>query len=335
MKNELLNDDNKRIGYIDFLKFIGLTGIIIAHVEAPDIVMMFRSFDVPLMVIISAILASYSYDCSYKNNRKYYFYRLKRLIIPTWLFLVLFFLFEFFLTRQIHDIEYYVNSFLLTRYGISFVWIILIYLYCALLIPFFSRYLNSIKKSFLIILIYIAYELAFYFQILTQYRIIDTTFYYIIPYGCLAYIGYNYSNMSKKSKYIILFSQLTIFGILLVYYWSKVGTIQLISTAKYPPRLYYLSYGIFCSFLFLLFCENKSLNIYNNHIIMFVSVHSMWIYLWHIFILYIYAFLKLPNTWYIKFFIVYIISIFIVYFVNKCFDFFEKKYKIVIAKYLR
>lgn len=45
-----------RMGYIDFLKFIGLTGIIIAHVGSPDWLMMLRNFDVPFMVILSSIL---------------------------------------------------------------------------------------------------------------------------------------------------------------------------------------------------------------------------------------------------------------------------------------
>ena len=60
---------NNRIEYIDFLKFIGLTGIIIAHVGSPNWIMMLRSFDVPLMVIISSFLASYSIK-KYKNDKK-------------------------------------------------------------------------------------------------------------------------------------------------------------------------------------------------------------------------------------------------------------------------
>lgn len=36
--------------YIDFLRFIGISLIILAHVEAPSGITQFRSFDVPLMV---------------------------------------------------------------------------------------------------------------------------------------------------------------------------------------------------------------------------------------------------------------------------------------------
>ena len=45
-----------RIGYIDFLKVIGLAGIVAAHTGPPGWVIMLRCFDVPLMVILSAML---------------------------------------------------------------------------------------------------------------------------------------------------------------------------------------------------------------------------------------------------------------------------------------
>jgi len=50
-----------RINYIDFLKVIGLAGIIAAHTGPPGWVIMLRCFDVPLMVIVSAMLGERSY----------------------------------------------------------------------------------------------------------------------------------------------------------------------------------------------------------------------------------------------------------------------------------
>lgn len=41
--------------YIDFLRFIGISLIILAHVEAPSGITQFRSFDVPLMVFVSGL----------------------------------------------------------------------------------------------------------------------------------------------------------------------------------------------------------------------------------------------------------------------------------------
>lgn len=47
----------RRLYYLDFLKTVGLFCIIIAHVNPPNCIIAVRSFDVPLMVIISSFLA--------------------------------------------------------------------------------------------------------------------------------------------------------------------------------------------------------------------------------------------------------------------------------------
>lgn len=50
----------KKYPYIDFLKLVGLFCIILAHVGPPAVVMQLRNFDVPLMVILSGMLAANS-----------------------------------------------------------------------------------------------------------------------------------------------------------------------------------------------------------------------------------------------------------------------------------
>lgn len=47
MKNcSIGTSSTARISYIDFLKFVGLTGIIIAHINPPSWTILLRSFDV-------------------------------------------------------------------------------------------------------------------------------------------------------------------------------------------------------------------------------------------------------------------------------------------------
>ena len=332
-----------RISYIDFLKFIGLTGIIIAHVNPPSWAMLLRSFDVPLMVILSSILASRSF-AKYSETRSsaiaYYVSRIKRLVIPTWIFLVFYFSYSFVVTGQRASTKYYVDSFCMTRYGIGYVWIILIYLYSAMLTPVFARLKLSLKGFIIVCATYILYEIAYFYKLglngsgFTK-DFIDTTFYYIIPYGVLTYLGYNYYKMKKRTKLIIALVSFIVFIFLAVYYRSTLGSFQLVQIAKYPPRIYYLSYGIGCSFALLILCEKKKLEIYDNKVIRFISAHSLWIYLWHIFVLDIYGTLKLPEIWFIKLIIVYMLSMLITFIVNKRLDFAEKCYHISFAKYLR
>lgn len=332
-----------RVGYYDFLKFLGLSGIIFAHVESPGLVMMLRSFDVPLMVMVSAMLSQRSYSKIKANHHSAALYcisRFKRLVFPTWIFLTFYFALYYVLSGEAHDIKYYLASYALTRYGIGYVWVILIYLYCAILVPAFDKIGFSAKSIALVAIAYLSHEAGYFFGIGTQNKIILSTIYYIIPYGTLAFIGFNYKNLSSKAKQLIMYSAFLICMALGIYYWIRIGSPQRFSIVKYPPRLYYLTYGVFCSFAMLMFSEKHPLKIFESAIIKFISVHSMWIYLWHILVLTIYDWLCnrfsfLPSSWYIKFFMVYTGSIIITVVANKVLDTIEKIHRFTIIKYLR
>ncbi len=329
---------SKRIEYIDFLKVIGLTGIIIAHVGSPNWLMMLRSFDVPLMVIISSLLASYSikkYDDNNKSTLEYYVSRFKRLIIPTYTFLIIYFTIQFILTKEFMGTKYYLETFLLTRYGFSYVWIILIYLYSAFLIPVYKKIGYNIKSIVIVLLIYIVYELLYFYGVGVSNKIIDTTVFYIVPYGLLTFVGFNIDKMKNKEKKALLFINLIIFILLAYYYFSKTGSFQIVQIAKYPPRIYYISYGLFCSILLILLCNKYKLRLFKSKIITYISNHSMWIYLWHILTLDIYKYLKLPEIWFIKLLFVYILALSIVIFVNKIIKMVETKHKYSFLKYFK
>lgn len=321
----------KRLNYIDFLKFIGLTGIIIAHVNCPNWLLMLRNFDVPLMVIISAYLGARSIN-KYDNNLKYYISRIKRLIIPTYIFLILFFIYKFIISNELMESKYYIDSFLLTRYGIGFVWIILIYLYSSLLLPLFKKIGYNYKTIIVLLIIYLLYELCCHYEVGMSNKIIETTFYYIIPYGILTYIGFNIDNIKNSKKILLIILNIIIFISLGLYLYNTCGSFQNVQVAKYPARLYYLSYGLLCSLLLFIVCSKFN---FKNKIITFISKHSLWIYLWHIFYLDLYDYLKLDNKWYIKFIIVYLISIITIYLINKLLDLIDKNHKYNFLNYLR
>lgn len=327
-----------RLGYIDFIKCIALVGIILAHVGSPGVVMMLRSFDVPCMVMLSSLLASYSYK-KYSEKRlavpNYLLSRFKRLVFPTWIFLTLYFVMYWLLSGHPYDVKYYLSSYLLTRYGIGYVWIILIYLYCALLIPLFHRVGLNHKSVISVIALYLLYEIAFYYQLGTENKILMSTLYYIIPYGSVSFLGFHYRAMKTKAKYGIVLASFIIFVSFAVYYRISEGAFQLVQISKYPPRVYYLSYGVLCTFSLLLLCEKLNFRWFSHPIIQFISMHSMWIYLWHILWLTIYSVLKLPAIWFIKLPIVFGGAVITVIIVNKCLDLIEKKVQLKVLKYLR
>ena len=343
MENTATINKSNRIYYIDFLKFIGLIGIIIAHVNSPEWALMIRSFDVPLMVILSSILAgkTYSkYSGTLSSAANYYTSRIKRLVIPTWLFLVFYFAVDFLFTGTANSMVYYAASFCLTRYGIGYVWIILIYLYSALLIPLFYKLKLSVKGIVFVALSYLLFEIAYHYSIGLNINtvvnaFVDTTYYYIVPYGVLTYLGINYSRMNKTAKITITAVSALLFVSLAVFYWKSTGEFQSVYIAKYPPRMYFLSYGVAYSFGLLMLCEGKNLKIFKNKLVQYISSHSMWIYLWHILVLKVYEVLKLPEFWIIKFIIVCLVSVLIVMVINKLLDFADNKYTYPFVKYFR
>ena len=331
--------ENSRKYYIDFLKCVGLSGILLAHAQPPFLINFIRDFDVPLMVLLSAILSEYSYgriSNSPQAAKKYILSRFKRLVFPTWIFLCFFFAFNWLVRHRVYEIQYYIDTFALTRYGMGYVWIILVYVYCGLLTPLFHETKWSLKYCLIAALLYLIYEIAYCYQVGTDSRLLMSTFYYIVPYGTLAFFGYHFNRIRTKTKLITLVASFLAFSVCMIYYWISQGAFQSVQIAKYPPRIYFLSYGIMCSVALLLFFEKHSFKWFSHPVIRFISTHSMWIYLWHIFWLTVYNMLHLPgDAWMLKFVFAYICSVVTVMIVNKCLDCLERKIRLPVLKYLR
>lgn len=135
--------------YIDFLRFLGLSLIILAHINPPMVLFQFRCFDVPLMLFVSGLTISSSCSCKYVN---YVTKRTMRLIIPVWIFLAaylpaLYFVQFRFLPKQYLTGEMIVRSFLLLDNSIGYVWIIRVFLIVMLVTPFVQKFNERIKNS--------------------------------------------------------------------------------------------------------------------------------------------------------------------------------------------
>ena len=321
----------KKILYIDYLKLIGLLCIILAHVCKNQYIMRLRNFDVTLLIIISGFLAIDSYERLLKNNKpifEYYKKRILRLLIPTWTFLIIYFIIIRIVC--INDVYPYsinniIRSFLLLD-GIGYVWIIRVYLICSFLTPLFYYLNNKIKNSkikiFFLLIVYIIYELFVYYKINTLNIIFEYYIAYLIPYG-IVYIFGMISRKKERKKDIIISITFFFVHILtaIILYFKNNNVIQLTQAMKYPPRIYYLSYGIFVSFL--LFFVLKKINLKKFKIIDFCSKSSLWIYLWHIMIIFLLNTYYNSLNWKIKYIILLIGAISLTFIQNKIIDLLE------------
>ena len=189
-----------RVIFIDYLKVIGLFCIILAHVCSNQYILQVRNFDVPLMVIISGFLAIDSYKRSIENNSSlfsYYWKRISRLLIPTWIFLSLYFALVFLFVLIVKGNYPYSSSTILRSFllldGIGYVWIIRVYLICSILTPVFFYFNDKIKSNsmkFIILLImYVLYELFVFSGINESNAIFEFIIAYAIPYGIIYVLG--------------------------------------------------------------------------------------------------------------------------------------------------
>lgn len=303
-----------RYYYVDIVKFIAVVCLFLAHVNTPSVLMEIRGFDVPTMVVLSGILAKSSYERS-NNSYEFIIRRVKRLVIPTWIFLVGFYICMFFV-GQMPSYSDIFKSFLFQRdSGLAgYVWVIWIYILCALVVPFYSKIISKRNKKhilYIIITIIVIYELVCKYTLLFESRILYYTLFSIIPYGIITWLAMLYTNLNKNNKIQLIVGLLSAHLICVVIAMlGEEGYIQL-TTFKYPARFYYWSYGVPVGFLLIELFKKLDFQLKESNLIVFVSKHSLWIYLWHIFALAVVKYVFKFDSWILQFCFVFGISLII------------------------
>lgn len=305
-----------RIHYIDYLKSIALCAIVIAHVAAPNVISQLRNFDVILMVICSGLLARNSTKKFKKGYGEYFISRIKRLIIPTWAFLIVYFLFSY-LIGQKQDFMVIVDTFLFQHTGIGYTWIILVYLICALSLPIVSKInANPWGMTFWGVLLLLQ-EIICKCEFITTNHYLESICCYIVPYVFAYWCGYWFEIMSKSIRNGIVGGSFIIVlscAVAMIYSDKSILTI---SAYKFPPRLYYWSYGILIGCLLLVLFKNLKIS-QESRLVAFISRWSLWIYLWHIIPVKIAERVFIGNNlWIVRFiFVVVVTSIIMLFWCN-------------------
>jgi fucose 4-O-acetylase-like acetyltransferase len=278
---------------IDILRFIGLSMIIFAHVDPPELLFQLRNFDVPLMILVSAM----SFSLSYKANEPYSSYvwkRIKRLVFPVWVFLTIYFIAIYTFNPVNDELD---STTVLTSYtlleGIGYVWIIRVFLLVALVSPLlftWHRYASRNSQYFVIIaLSFLSYELLRYFSLpyiqAGAGELISSVVLYLVPYGIIFAIGLRMTQLGIRELYAIAFVSLAVFifagSCLFLVHGEFVPTQAL----KYPPSIYYFSYAVFVSSLLWIhsaLIDHTIKKLKLKPLVLFTARNSIWVYLWHI-----------------------------------------------------
>lgn len=318
---------------IDLLRSLGLILVILVHSSAPYTISQIRSFDVPLMVFVSALTFK---PISVNQYFSYLWKRTKRLVIPTWLFAAFFLLFLFVLQSAVmqaigKNLDVFRANMLLptfllwNRGGVGYLWIIRVFLLVMVISPFLQMLIKKLDSKWIVLIIFIAllctdglyYILQTCPMNSTLSFILDEYMIYLLGYGAVFLSGLELAQRSTpKSKAIYVFL-LVLLVCLIVTMVIRNGLPICFSDYKYPPRFYFLAYGIIISSLLWL-PRNYYSKVNNIKILQFMGQNSMWIYLWHIFVLYVAS--VVPMPWFVKWPVVTLASTFIVWMQSKIAD---------------
>lgn len=334
-----------RIINYDWLRAIGLTLIVLAHVQAPWLITQFRCFDVPLMIFVSALC----YKPSNNPYMKYVIMRFARLYIPTLIFLMLFFLIVY-IAKTIGIVIPYtknqiIGSFLLCeKPSIGYVWIIRAFIIISLIAPFLYRLAVNSKNLLIfgstclgafILAELLSYASAFITNPLVQY-INSEILIYILSYGIIFNIGVLVKNLSIHRIINLSTTCLIILSLSISYLAYNNCWIPLSPNYKYPPHSYFIIYGIICSLILyaIPFDRIKSKKV--QDLIAYISTNSMWIYLWHIpFVVLGNSVKNIGDYWVFKWLFCYIFAIIITFIQAKVVKMLERGHSSAIIKYLK
>lgn len=299
---------------IDLLRFIGLMMVMLAHVYPPAWLAQLRNFDVPLMVLVSAL----SFGASYKAESfgSYVWARVKRLVFPVWLFLTLLFTLEWLtgFPQQLPSFEKILRTYELLD-GIGYVWVIRVFLLVALVAPFIwrfhLRYADNRSYFCWVLLGYVGYEIAVAsalpYATGDMKLLLRDWLFYLWPYALVFAVGLRVPGLSRQQGWCAT----AIFGLLFAglagYFAVQHGQWLPSQKFKYPPQHYYLAYALFIGLLLwqlapciLVWCRKLLL----IRFVLFAGANSIWIYLWHIFAVQWWH----PQPWAVEYLLVCLIA---------------------------
>lgn len=265
---------------IDILRCIAIIGIFLAHSGPSDFWIQLRGFDVILMVFLSAVCAK-GFDRDNFNYFDFLSKRCMRLILPVWIFFALYYV-GVYVMYYLPPLSEVISSFTFT--SDKYVWIIRILVILGICAPLVWKLTVKLNQAWIIsivLIILICCEVLFYNVSNNTFELIMITF----PYAAAYIMGMNINKFSRKKQILIA----SIFGFSFLisagYQYYLHGAFVTVSHFKYPPRIYYMSYGLsMCMFLWI-----DRLQIYKffqlikiEKIANYIGRHTYWLYLWHI-----------------------------------------------------
>lgn len=269
---------------IDICRITGTILVMLAHVSIPTFLSDVRSFDVILLVIISGMCFSGAI-----NYGHYIWKRIKRLVLPTWILLILLFTCTYaaciILNRQqVYSFSQIWRSFFFLEGSIGYIWIVRVYLAIAIVNPILFRLNKTIPPlayTLLMNLIIVAFSFFPAKKNGPIYYAHETAIYCLV-----ASWGTKLKSLDKKHKmqFIVITTVCSFIGLIVTVITNGFNP----NSYKYPPTAQYIYYGFLISIILIIFLKWANLDIIPEKIkdiCSYWSANSFTLYIVHIFVL--------------------------------------------------
>lgn len=307
---------SNRYNYIDFLRFIGLFLIILAHVYSPNVIHQIRCFDVPLMLFVSGL--AYGNRTNVGSFKDFIGPRAKKILLPTYIFVVFDLVALWIYHRGLTTTFILESLFLCSEGGVGYVWIMKVFLLVALVTPMLIKLKNKLSPSLffaLILITFIAQEFIVRLTTLIELQplrsIYEETIPYLIGYSIPFMLGLLLRDIPKKQELrIIGFIVVGCVISLCLMLHTHGHIIDITPFYKYPPFGYYLIYGLFVSVILWLIRPSQDNDITAKSPL-FVGRNTIWIYIWHI--PFVTVFNLMFDNWILKWLLVFFCAVGVYY----------------------
>lgn len=260
----------KRFENIDLLRGFSIIVMILTHTNAYFMhhktafdIWNYLHFSVPTFVFCSGFVLANRYKIEILNLATYFKFigkRLFRLLKPYYIFLIFFYIMLYFSQKRI-DLRDVTSALLIVREP-DISWLVNLFVQLTLLFPVLSYLFNKQRKLFDglfgIVMIYAFWKIFNRLDLDYKYYMVWS---WSLPFMFAFYFAKYYRNLKFRIGAMLFF---LILHLGLKYYLASHGNNVILQDNKYPPNLYYLSYGMFW-FVLLDFIFN--LEIFKNKVL--------------------------------------------------------------------
>jgi peptidoglycan/LPS O-acetylase OafA/YrhL len=282
---------SERFHEIDILRGIAIFAMILIHVavyfpsdHTARFLWDFSQFAVPFFLFCSFYIFFKKGHVVEKGQLiPYVFKRFKRLLVPYWIFLIIYIpLVRLYEPSRMSNLQI-VRFITATTVSNDVSWLVTLFLMLTLVVPFVA-YLGKKRRP----LFYLYGGLALASSVFLLFYPSPLHFKLImwLPWSVIIYFTYYF--VKEEKNLFVLFVLAVFFYSLSWNTLSQTGQSFLQYDNKYPPNLFHLSYGMGMILIFYFLAKKKVFELFGlRQMISFLSVHSYSIFFIHFLILYV------------------------------------------------